>query len=110
MESNIMEEYPYTEVRDGKEYNYIDLGTYYVTNLETGDKRLVQRQAPFFLNDCDDLIGEPDDEGIELTKPIYDNFQVVNEANIVRTDEEIRELYNCEGEFGSTDEVLDMSF
>ena len=53
MESNIMEEYPYTEVRDGKEYNYIDLGTYYVTNLETGDKRLVQRQVPFFLDDYD---------------------------------------------------------
>lgn len=39
-----MEEYPYTEVVDGKEYTYIDMGTYYVTSLETGDRRLVQRE------------------------------------------------------------------
>lgn len=32
-----MEEYPYTEVVDGKEYTYINMGTYYVTNLETED-------------------------------------------------------------------------
>lgn len=54
------------------------------------------------------------DEDIELTKPIYENYdedlQVLNEANIIRTDEEIKELYNCKGEFGSTDEVTDMSF
>ena len=40
-----MEEYPYTEVVDGKEYTYINMGTYYVTNLETGDRRLVQREV-----------------------------------------------------------------
>lgn len=33
-----MEEYPYTEVVDGKEYTYINMGTYYVTSLETGDR------------------------------------------------------------------------
>ena len=53
------------------------------------------------------------DEDIELTKPIYEdygNFQLLNETGIIRTDEEIKELYNCKGEFGSTDEVTDMSF
>lgn len=46
-----MEEYPYTEVVDGKEYTYINMGTYYVTNLETGDRRLVQREVPFLFDD-----------------------------------------------------------
>ena len=54
------------------------------------------------------------DEDIELTKPIYGNYdedlQAFNETGIIRTDEEIKELYNCKGEFGSTDEVTDMSF
>ena len=54
------------------------------------------------------------DEDIELTKPIYEDYdedlQVLNEANIIRTDEEIKEFYICKGEFGSTDEVTDMSF
>ena len=53
------------------------------------------------------------DEDIELTKPIYENygnFQLLNETGIIRTDEEIKELYNCKGEFGSADEVTDMSF
>ena len=54
------------------------------------------------------------DEDIELTKPIYENYdedlQAFNETGIIRTDEEIKELYNCKGEFGSTDEVTDMSF
>ena len=39
-----MEEYPYTEVVDGKEYTYINMGTYYVTNLETGDRRLYRER------------------------------------------------------------------
>ena len=56
-----MEEYPYTEVVDGKEYTYIDMGTYYVTNLETGDRRLVQRQVPF-------LFGEDYDAGTPSTE------------------------------------------
>lgn len=46
-----MEEYPYTEVVDGKEYTYINMGTYYVTSLETGDRRLVQREVPFLFDD-----------------------------------------------------------
>ena len=46
-----MEEYPYTEVVDGKEYTYINMGTHYVTNLETGDRRLVQREVPFLFDD-----------------------------------------------------------
>ena len=49
----------------------------------------------------------------ELSELIYEDygkFQVLNEANIIRTDEEIKELFNCKGEFGSTDEVTDMSF
>ena len=54
------------------------------------------------------------DEDIELTKPIYENYdedlQVLNEANIIRTDEEIKELYNCKGEWEVVDEVTDMSF
>ena len=54
------------------------------------------------------------DEDIELTKPIYENYdedlQVLNEANIIRTDEEIKELYNCKGEWEVVDEVSDMSF
>ena len=54
------------------------------------------------------------DEDIELTKPIYENYdedlQLLNETGIIRTDEKIKELYNCKGEFGSTDEVTDMSF
>lgn len=49
-----MEEYPYTEVVDGKEYTYINMGTYYVTSLETGDRRLVQREVPFLFEDEDD--------------------------------------------------------
>ena len=56
-----MEEYPYTEVVDGKEYTYINMGTYYVTNLETGDRRLVQRQVPF-------LFGEDYDAGTPSTE------------------------------------------
>ena len=47
-------------------------------------------------------------------KPIYENYdedlQLLNETGIIRTDEKIKELYNCKGEFGSTDEVTDMSF
>ena len=54
------------------------------------------------------------DEDIELTKPIYENYdedlQAFNKTGIICTDEEIKELYNCKGEFGSTDEVTDMSF
>ena len=54
------------------------------------------------------------DEDIELTKPIYENYdedlQVLNDANIIRTDEEIKELYNCKGEWEVVDEVTDMSF
>ena len=54
------------------------------------------------------------DEDIELTKPIYENYdedlQVLNEANIIRTDEEIKVLYNCKGEWEVVDEVTDMSF
>ena len=54
------------------------------------------------------------DEDIELTKPIYENYdedlQVLNEANIIRTDEEIKELDNCKGEWEVVDEVTDMSF
>ena len=46
-----MEEYPYTEIVDGKEYTYIDMGMFYITNLETGDRRLVQRQVPFMFGD-----------------------------------------------------------
>ena len=46
-----MEEYPYTEVVDGKEYTYINMGTYYVTNLETGERRLVQREVPFLSDE-----------------------------------------------------------
>lgn len=87
-----MKKYPYTEVVDGKEYTYIDMGTYYVTNLETGDRRLVQRQVPF-------LFGED-----------YGKFQVLNETGIIRTNEEIKELYNCKGEWEVVDEVTDMSF
>ena len=54
------------------------------------------------------------DEDIELTKPIYENYdedlQAFNKTGIIRTDEEIKELYNCKEEFGSTDEITDMSF
>jgi hypothetical protein len=49
----------------------------------------------------------------ELSELIYEDygkFQVLDETGIIRTDEEIKELYNCKGEFGSTDEVTDMSF
>lgn len=42
----------------------------------------------------------------ELSELIYEEFQVLNEANIIRTDEEIKELFNCKGEW----EVADMSF
>ena len=57
-----MEEYPYTEVVDGKEYTYINMGTYYVTNLETGDRRLVQREVPFLFGDeYDTGVGDEDD-------------------------------------------------
>ena len=68
-------------------------------------KKLVE-----YVTDFSDM---RDDEVIELTKPIYENygnFQLLNETGIIRTDEEIKELYNCKGEFGSTDEVTDMSF
>ena len=63
-----MEEYSYTEVVDGKEYTYINMGTYYVTNLETGDRRLVQREVPFLFDDEYDA-GTPITEDTEcLTK------------------------------------------
>ena len=49
----------------------------------------------------------------ELSELIYEDygkFQVLNEANIIRTDEEIKELFNCKGEWEVTDGVTDMSF
>ena len=49
----------------------------------------------------------------ELSEPIYEDygkFQVLNEANIIRTDEEIKELFNCKGEWEVTDGVTDMRF
>jgi hypothetical protein len=49
----------------------------------------------------------------ELSELIYEDygkFQVLNEANIIRTDEEIKELFNCKGEWEVTDGVADMSF
>ena len=68
-------------------------------------KKLVE-----YVTDFSDMRGED----IELTKPIYENYdedlQAFNETGFIRTDEEIKELYNCKGEFGSTDEVTDMSF
>ena len=36
----------------------------------------------------------------ELSELIYEDygkFQVLNEASIIRTDEEIKELFNCKG-------------
>lgn len=59
-----MEEYPYTEIIDGKEYTYIDMGMFYITNLETGDRRLVQRQVPFMFGDDYD-VGTPSTEDEE---------------------------------------------
>lgn len=47
----------------------------------------------------------------ELSELIYEDygkFQVLNEANIIRTDEEIKELFNCKGEWEVTDGVTDM--
>ena len=49
----------------------------------------------------------------ELSEPIYEDygkFQALNEANIIRTDEEIKELFNCKGEWEVTDGVTDMRF
>ena len=49
----------------------------------------------------------------ELSELIYEDygkFQVLNEASIIRTDEEIKELFNCKGEWEVTDGVADMSF
>ena len=49
----------------------------------------------------------------ELSEPIYEDygkFQVLNEANIIRTVEEIKELFNCKGEWEVTDGVTDMRF
>ena len=65
-----MEEYPYTEVVDGKEYTYINMGTYYVTSLETGDRRLVQREVPFLFDDTDCLTGH--EEILNPFKAEYD--------------------------------------
>ena len=77
----------------------------YLDTIRDFIKKLVE-----YVTDFSDMR----DEDIELTKPIYENYdedlQAFNETGIIRTDEEIKELYNCKGEFGSTDEVTDMSF
>lgn len=47
-----------------------------------------------------------DEIASELSELIYEDygkFQVLNETGIIRTDEEIKELYNCKGEW----EVVD---
>lgn len=54
-----------------------------------------------------------DEIASELSELIYEDygkFQVLNETGIIRTDEEIKELYNCKGEWEVVDEVTDMSF
>lgn len=51
-----------------------------------------------------------DNELSELIYEDYGKFQVLNEANIIRTDEEIKELFNCKGEWEVTDGVTDMRF
>ena len=53
---------------------------------------------------------DPSKKLVEYVTDFSGNFQLLNETGIIRTDEEIKELYNCKGEFGSTDEVTDMSF
>lgn len=54
--------------------------------------------------------GKTSSELSELIYEDYGKFQVLNEANIIRTDEEIKELFNCKGEWEVTDGVADMSF
>ena len=54
--------------------------------------------------------GKTSSELSELIYEDYGKFQVLNEANIIRTDEEIKELFNCKGEWEVTDGVTDMSF
>ena len=51
-----------------------------------------------------------DNELSELIYEDYGKFQVLNEANIIRTDEEKKELFNCKGEWEVTDGVTDMRF
>lgn len=71
----------------------------------------VVHDAPTKLTLYDDKTSS---ELSELIYKDYGKFQVLNEANIIRTDEEIKELFNCKGEWevadGVTDIVADMSF
>ena len=50
----------------------------------------------------------------ELSEPIYENYdedlQAFNGTGVILTSEEIKELFNCKGEWEVTDGVTDMSF
>ena len=50
----------------------------------------------------------------ELSKPIYENYdedlQAFNGTGVILTSEEIKELFNCKGEWEVTDGVTDMRF
>ncbi len=50
----------------------------------------------------------------ELSEPIYENYdedlQAFNGTGVILTSEEIKELFNCKGEWEVTDGVTDMSY
>ena len=50
----------------------------------------------------------------ELSEPIYENYdedlQAFNGTGVILTSEEIKEQFNCKGEWEVTDGVTDMSF
>lgn len=50
----------------------------------------------------------------ELSEPIYENYdedlQAFNGTSVILTSEEIKELFNCKGEWEVTDGVTDMRF
>ena len=50
----------------------------------------------------------------ELSEPIYENYdedlQAFNGTGVILTSEQIKELFNCKGEWEVTDGVTDMRF
>lgn len=62
-----------------------------------------------------DIYGQPEHQvGSDLSEPIYENYdedlQAFNGTSVILTSEEIKELFNCKGEWEVTDGVTDMSF
>ena len=52
------------------------MGTYYVTSLETGDRRLVQREVPFLFDDEYDTGVKDEDDKMCIRDRSRNSFQL----------------------------------